>query len=82
MPNHLHGILIIDDSRREINSAPISTESDSKIGGITGINNPILHRNISTAIRWFKGNTTFDSDKIKKKFKWNPDFIITLFAVK
>ena len=68
IPNHLHWILIIDDSRQEINSAIISTESDSKIGGKTGIKDPMLHRNISTAIRWFKGKTTLNSNKINKKF--------------
>ena len=74
MPTHLHVILIIDDSRREINSAPISTESDSKIGGITGNKNPMLNRNISTAIRWFRGKTTFNFNKINKKFNWQPRF--------
>ena len=74
MPNHLHGILIIDDCRRGINSASKSTESDSKIGGITGNKNPMLHRNISTSIRWFKGKTTFDSGKIREDFAWQPRF--------
>lgn len=97
MPNHFHGILIIDglfylkainDGTHGINpvsiSADINTkvelpksfnvEPNSKLGGITGNKNPMLHRNISTAIRWFKGKTTFDARKINPDFAWQSRF--------
>lgn len=71
MPNHLHGILIIDGLKHlKTNDFAI----DEKTGGITGNKNPMLHQNISTAVRWFKGKTTFDCRKIKTKFGWQPRF--------
>lgn len=74
MPNHLHGILVIDGivqvkidcDGRAINREPT--------GGVTGNKNPMLHQNISTAVRWFKGKTTFEARKIESKFGFQPRF--------
>ncbi|AFL80743.1 transposase [Aequorivita sublithincola DSM 14238] len=87
MPNHLHCILIIDgivpvkiigDEGRAINRAATDVDLNSviyqKTGGITGNKNLMLHQNVSTAVRWFKGKTTFDSRKVDSKFGWQPRF--------
>ena len=68
MPNHLHGIIRIT---RTIKSDLNPTEVN---GGSTGINNPMLHKNLSTAMRWFKGRTTFDCRKIDPAFGWHRSF--------
>jgi putative transposase len=98
MPNHLHGILIIDglysgdtnngnEHAIDDNVCPIDdnvraidvnvraiNRAPTKTGGITGSNNPMLYQNISTAVRWFKGKTTFDCRKVNPKFCWQPRF--------
>lgn len=43
-------------------------------GGITRSYNPMIHKNISTMIRWFKGRTTFEGHKILPHFAWQPRF--------
>ncbi len=67
MPDHIHGIIIID--RDAINSVSINNG-----GGITGEYNPMMHQNISRIIRWYKGRTTFESRKIKSEFAWQGRF--------
>lgn len=62
MPDHVHGIIVIDKNggynvgRCEINHASTNVE----IGGVTGNKNPMLHDNLSRIIRWFKGRSTFE----------------------
>ena len=70
MPNHVHGILVIDKPKKTINNV---TESKN-IGGITGNKNPMLHENLSRVIRWYKGRTTFESRKIHVDFGWQAGF--------
>lgn len=89
MPNHMHGILIIDKSivtaveTRFIasNFADISetrliasVPEDNGIGGFAGENNPMLTDNISRIIRWYKGRCTFEIRKINPNFAWHPRF--------
>lgn len=63
MPNHVHGILIINDE----NNRDIKKEiNPSRKGGITGNKNPMLNENISRIIRWYKGRTSFEIRKILK----------------
>jgi REP element-mobilizing transposase RayT len=79
MPNHTHGILIINKTdgdgsgveTRLIASLPLQTE---KTGGITGNNNPMFHENISRVIRWYKGRCSFEFRKIHADFAWQPRF--------
>lgn len=65
MPNHMHGILIIDKSMA-------GTDAINRVsaGGITGDKNPMLHENLGRIIRWYKGRTTFESRKIHSDFQW------------
>jgi REP element-mobilizing transposase RayT len=43
-------------------------------GGATGHKNPMLHANLSSIIRWYKGRTTFESRKVLPDFAWQPRF--------
>jgi REP element-mobilizing transposase RayT len=115
MPNHVHGILIIDKNgvddinvsvngvsvngvsvndvsvngvsvngvsvndvsvkTRLIASLPITNPiPPSKMGGITGKNNPMIQDNISRIIRWYKGRCSFEMRKIHADFGWQTRF--------
>lgn len=85
MPNHVHGILIINKSddfdnvndvnveTRLIASLP-STAPSKPPGGITGIKNPMINQNISRIIRWYKGRCTFEIRKTQTDFGWQSRF--------
>ena len=62
MPNHIHGILFFDkpDNNVHCENAP----RPQKMGGITGVHNPMLHENLGRVIRWFKGRVSFECRKI------------------
>lgn len=89
MPNHMHGILIVDKSpvfiasdlnqcesveTRFIGSPLNQSNTDKKTGGCTGENNPMLAENISRIIRWYKGRCTFEIRKINPNFEWHCRF--------
>ncbi|MFC5410246.1 transposase [Larkinella bovis] len=73
MPNHMHGLLYINNnpSTDAIHRVSVSAQanpgasSDHPIGGITGGKNPMLHENLSRIIRWYKGRTTFEIRQCK-----------------
>lgn len=68
MPNHIHGILIIDKRYLEDEK---KSNINTKRGGITGNKNPMLNENISRIIRWYKGRTSFEIRKTTEiNFKW------------
>jgi len=78
MPNHIHGIIVINnvkdviDGRDAINR--VSTNDNTQMqGGVTGSNNPMLSDNLSRIIRWYKGRVTFETRKIHADFIGNPD---------
>lgn len=53
----------------------VSTDGTAKqSGGVTGDKNPMLHENISTIIRWYKGRVTYESVKIHADFAWQTRF--------
>ncbi len=79
MPNHVHGILIIDKN------ASVSAETETRLiaslpetiyktGGFAGDKTPMLHDNISRIIRWYKGRCSFEMKKIHVDFGWQPRF--------
>jgi REP element-mobilizing transposase RayT len=68
MPDHMHGVLIIN---RYIK---VKHDRQEGAGGITGIHNPMLHDNISRVIRWYKGRTTYEIRKKLEEFKWHGRF--------
>jgi putative transposase len=75
MPNHIHGILIIDKTPTVETRLIASLPGAHKIpGGITRNNNPMFHENISRIIRWYKGRCTFEMRKIHADFAWQSRF--------
>jgi REP element-mobilizing transposase RayT len=87
MPNHLHGIIIINKpdvapphmgtgnvETRLIASLHFPSETLPKIGGFAGNKNPMLHENLPRVLRWYKGRTSFEIHKIHFDFKWQPRY--------
>ena len=85
MPNHVHGIVIIDKPdgcERVVDDGMGLSVGDGRVepctdsepptppGGITGNKNTMLHDNLSKIIRWYKGRTTFECRKIHADFAW------------
>ncbi len=82
MPNHTHGILIINHrspigltrayvKTRLIASLPPRTEIN---GGFARTKNPMLNDNISRIIRWYKGRCSFEIRKNHADFNWQSRF--------
>lgn len=89
MPNHVHGIIIIDKPTTLVETRFIASElsgSDSEVnekvsstdppkrGGITGDKNPMLYDNLSRIVRWYTGRVSFEAHKIHADFAWQPRF--------
>lgn len=88
MPNHTHGILIIDKNTNvsvetRLIASPQLTASPQLIaslpqteinGGFAGTKNPMLQENISRIIRWYKGRCSFQMRKIHADFGWQSLF--------
>ncbi len=83
MPNHMHGILIINKMKisgalsadsnvetRLIASVQSQNENENEKGGFAGDKNPMLNENISRIIRWYKGRCSFEMRKIHADFEW------------
>jgi len=75
MPNHLHGVIHITDKfcRDAINRVSTITPGQ-KIGGFSGRKNPMVNKNLSTVIRWFKGKSTRQIKLTGKFFAWQSRF--------
>ena len=76
MPNHMHGILIIDKTF-DPNAVPVvipDGSGNSNRGGITGEHNPMIQENLSRILRWYKGRVTFECRKIHADFSWQGRF--------
>ena len=82
MPNHIHGIIIIDHSlvSSDLLNRSIMITRDAMNngkGGVTGKNNPMLSsHSLSKIIRWFKGRCTYEINKAFPQivFKWQSSF--------
>ncbi|WP_228054878.1 transposase [Kordia antarctica] len=78
MPNHVHGIIIIDKNDDDPVEARLialpQDHSHKKSGGFAGNKNPMLNNNLSRIIRWYKGRTTFECRKIDSDFEWQSRF--------
>lgn len=79
MPNHVHGILIINkiaDGNAHVETPLIESlpRADNQKGGFAGNNNPMFHENISRIIRWYKGRCSFEMRKIHADFNWQSRF--------
>jgi REP element-mobilizing transposase RayT len=69
MPNHIHGILFFNKTdemqrddviRKDAINRVSTTTTTKKIGGITGIYNPMFRKNLGRILRWFKGRVSFE----------------------
>jgi putative transposase len=69
MPNHIHGILILE-------SGPVEEASPKKSGGFAGNKNPMLHDNLSRIIRWYKGRCTFEIRRLSGTLKEQEQLIV------
>jgi REP element-mobilizing transposase RayT len=78
MPNHIHGVVIINNTKNmdkdAINRVSTINTIATERGGITGLNNPMLSDGLSKIIRWYKGRTSFDSRKKHYEFTWQSRF--------
>jgi len=89
MPNHVHGIVIINKPNEKQkyktrNNGGGSGNTDvetrliaslpKKSGGFAGDKNPMLNDNLSKIIRWYKGRVTFESRNIHADFEWQSRF--------
>ncbi|MFN3588922.1 MAG: transposase [Spirosomataceae bacterium] len=85
MPNHVHGILIINnenvgtrDDKNVVEArliAPLPNNGiKQKNGGFAGDKNPMFHSNISRVIRWYKGRCSFEIRKLNEDFGWQSSF--------
>lgn len=74
MPNHMHGVVIINkpDDRDAVIMADGGNKSDR--GGITGDHNPMIQENLSRILRWYKGRVKFETKQIQPDFAWQPRF--------
>lgn len=81
MPNHVHGILIIDKKNTVETRLIASIDDDDRNaetrliasvrkGGFSGEMNPMINENISRIIRWYKGRCSFEMRKIHADFNW------------
>jgi len=83
MPNHVHGILIINRgvvetrliaSLQSPHNPQSSQTQPEKSGGFAKNKNPMFHKNISRIIRWYKGRCSFEINKTHPVFAWQPRF--------
>lgn len=81
MPNHLHGIVIIDNRKEFVGSIVSAPDAINRVpaknGGITGNKNPMLWRNsLARIIRWYKGRCSYEIRKTGyvKNFAWQGRF--------
>ncbi len=76
MPDHMHGILIIDKSVVNIAGARLIAplRKPHQTGGFAGDKNPMFHQNISRVCRWYKGRCAFEIRKINPNFEWQSLF--------
>lgn len=78
MPDHIHGILIVHGSPPEVERSPKQDKEQPipppSVGGVTGLNNPMLGKNLSRVVRWFKGRCTFEIRRVMPEFTWQSHF--------
>ena len=81
MPNHIHGIIIInkkDDCNCRDAIKCVSTNDNvstkSAIGGFAGNKNPLLNKNLSHVVKWYKGRVSYEIHKNNKDFAWQNNY--------
>ncbi len=74
MPNHVHGIVVIDRPNSYLSQRKDAINRVSTNGGITKNRNPMGKNCLGEIIRWFKGRTSFEIHKIHPNFQWQSRF--------
>ncbi len=78
MPNHMHGIrrdAIYGVSKLAPPIINGVSKQDKSSGIVPTDKNPMFNDSLSTMIRWYKGRTTYEINKlIQKKFQWQARF--------
>jgi len=77
MPNHIHGIILIEklaESNPKDAINRVSTDEGRPTGGFAGSMNPMLNENLSRIIRWFKGRVSFECRTLDPVFAWQSRF--------
>jgi putative transposase len=79
MPNHVHGIIVIDKPNDDDNDGDDGRDFRDVInrvstGGFAGNKNPMLNNNLSRVIRWYKGRVSFETQEIHPGFDWQSRF--------
>lgn len=81
MPNHVHGIIIIDKTDGDPGDdgvsgcgSDINRITTGKTGGFAGDKNPMVNDNLSRIVRWYKGRVSFESRKNRVDFAWQARF--------
>ncbi len=64
LPNHVHGIIIITNIRRDVINHVSTNKKKSPMGS----------KSLGEMIRWFKGRTTFEARKNFPNFSWQSRF--------
>jgi putative transposase len=78
MPNHVHGILLLDTFKIPNPNGNKIAKDVEENGGFATAKNPMLGENISKIIRWFKGRCTFEIRKLHSQFRWQTRFYDTV----
>lgn len=84
MPDHIHGILILEHCgvaihRDQIENTTQTDNPDKELtkenkGGITGLHNPMLQDSISKVMRWYKAKCSYDVRKTGIPLEWQSRF--------
>ncbi len=73
MPNHVHGIIQINNKINPNRRDAINRVS-TKLGGITKSDNPMMLHSLGKIIRWFKGKSSYQIHKQHPAFAWQPRY--------
>jgi REP element-mobilizing transposase RayT len=73
MPNHIHGIIIIEKTVSGV-TVPLHPATQPQTGGFAGSKNPVLNENLSRIVRWYKGRSSFEIRKVNPVFQWQSRF--------
>ena len=77
MPDHIHLLLNVLSVELEKSEDTVDTGTSGQTtyqGGVCGDHNPMLHRNVSTIIRWLKSRVSREIRIFNSSFEWQPLF--------
>jgi len=73
MPNHIHGIIVIQNIKQFVGAKFISPETfDNSMGDLKIA--PTANTSLSNIIKWFKSISTINIRKLLHNFRWQKSF--------